>query len=683
MRDAPRGVCCRAVLMLAAFVLLYCCPAKSLVAQEWYDDYSKGIEASQQGQWEKAVGLFEKAIEKNPIPGENVVTHGTNRLERYYPYIQLSRAYLMSGNIQGARQALARSIHFGKEPADMRARAAAAITEAARRARVAGEGPPRVVPRRDETGRAESPSGAPAPAEEQAAAGPKSVPSTAPQSSAAQPLLPAASGSLDLRSDPAGATVLIDGSYLGETPLKVNLAPGTHGVALRSEGFEESSFKVQISDGRLTTESKALVPAPGSASPNAPMASLQPSLLIVSQPPGATVYLDGELLGTTDPSTGRLVKQGVAPGAHELRLTMRRHARFSGIVDVGPTGQTTVNAVLSAIPSKQYSAVIIAAAAVLVVLGLVFVILRMRRQSAGATRSDPSRLSSVLTAADLETLRIGDSEVLAEATPFGEYRLIRMLGKGGMAIVFLAERKGEQCALKRPLAACSDDPEFRERFLREAEIGRTLHHPNIVRILERGEVTGMPYFTMELVNGMTLRARLRETAEMEPKAAALVVSQVAEALDYAHLKGVVHRDLKPSNIMLVNGSTVKVMDFGIARAARFSGITATGALVGTPDYIAPELIEGTGSDARSDLYSLGIVFYEMLTGRRPFDADTPIATIHKHCVEPPTPPSTLRPAIPPELEAVVLRLLSKNPDQRHPNAEELLIELREYLNKAA
>jgi serine/threonine-protein kinase len=265
---------------------------------------------------------------------------------------------------------------------------------------------------------------------------------------------------------------------------------------------------------------------------------------------------------------------------------------------------------------------------------------------------------------------------------FGEYRLLERLGRGGMATVYRAERRGDVCALKRPLATFLEEPSFRERFLREAEIGRTLHHPNIVRILERGEVGHTPFFTMELVEGETLQARLQRGV-MDPREAAEVVVQVAEALDYAHLKGVVHRDLKPSNVMVAGDGTARVMDYGIARARRFEGLTVTGSFLGTPEYAAPEAIEGRETDARSDLYSLGVVLYEALAGRRPFVADTPFALLQKHLNERPTPPTRLRPGLPPELERIVLRLLGKRPNRRYASAEELVLELRAFLNKAA
>jgi serine/threonine-protein kinase len=188
---------------------------------------------------------------------------------------------------------------------------------------------------------------------------------------------------------------------------------------------------------------------------------------------------------------------------------------------------------------------------------------------------------------------------------------------------------------------------------------------------------------MELVEGETLQQFVRRSGAMNPRSATKVVAQVAEALDYAHLKGVIHRDLKPSNIMVIDDGTVKVMDYGIARSRRFEGLTVTGAFLGTPDYVAPETAEGKGTDARSDLYTLGIIFYEILTGQKPFVGETPFATLKKHCTEPPTPPTAISPDCPRELEAIILKLLRKDPNDRYPGAEELLIELREYLNRAA
>ena len=287
-------------------------------------------------------------------------------------------------------------------------------------------------------------------------------------------------------------------------------------------------------------------------------------------------------------------------------------------------------------------------------------------------------MKKFLLAAAAATLAIGGWRLGLETAALR--RLVEALGRGGMAVVWRAERRGESVALKRPLPQFLDEPEFLERFLREAEIGRTLHHPNIVRILERGQVERVPFFTMELVPGETLQAWLRRQGEVAPRRAVALTSDVAEALDYAHLKGVVHRDLKPSNIMVLPEGTAKVMDYGIARARRFDGLTVTGAFLGTPEYVAPEIIEGRGSQPRSDLYALGVVFYELLTGRRPFAADTPFGLLRQHCTEVPRPPSSVRPGVPAQLDAIVARLLAKDPAERY-DAEGLLVALRDWSNR--
>jgi serine/threonine-protein kinase len=252
-----------------------------------------------------------------------------------------------------------------------------------------------------------------------------------------------------------------------------------------------------------------------------------------------------------------------------------------------------------------------------------------------------------------------------------------------MASVYKAQRRGELSALKRPLAHLLDDPQFRERFLREAEIGRALNHPNIIRILERGNVGPVPYFTMELLPGETLHAFIAARGAAVPRTAVAIMVQVAEALDFAHSKGVIHRDLKPSNVMLLPDGTAKVMDFGIARARRFEGMTATDAFLGTPDYVAPETIDGRGTEPRSDLYALGLILFELLTGQRPFTGESSFAILKKHSSQEPPPPSRLQQAVPSELDAIVLRLLRKDPADRPESAEELVVALRDWLNLAA
>ncbi|HXB55356.1 MAG TPA: protein kinase [Vicinamibacteria bacterium] len=688
---------------LMSFLLL---AAPWAQGEDWFDAYARGLEALKQQKGARAVELFERSIRMRAEPGTNLLTYGTNRLDEYYPYLRLAEAQLLVGNVEAAREALARSEAKGKEPPAQRSRIAG-LVDALAKTRVA----------------VASPTPGPPPPTTLAVPPPPVVAQVTTPATTLAPVAPtpgttlspvAATGTLDLRSDPEGATALLGGRRLGTTPLTVDLASGAYEITLHKEGAADQTFPVRITAGRPTLEIRTLVatgPAPGPSATPAPAEIA--SLLVYSEPPGAAVYLDDEALGATDPGSGRLVKSGVAPGTHRLRLTLTDHLDVAQSVDVGNSGPTTVRAVLLPTAPAVSPRVLLgsAAAAGLLILAVGYWAWKRRQPAAPAptvavpsrTKSAPARpapatsasrrgtaISPVTVGAEelnleqlLETRSLPPEATKGVGERFGDYLLLDPLGKGGMATVFLAERNGEQVALKRPLAAFLEDPEFLERFLREAEIGRTLHHPNIIRIFERGHVDGVPYFTMELVKGETLQAHIRKVGALPGKPATKIVTQVAEALDYAHLKGVVHRDLKPSNIMIVEDGTVKVMDYGIARARRFEGLTVTGAFLGTPDYVAPETAEGKGADARSDLYSLGIVFYEILTGKKPFVGDTPFATLRKHVSEAPTPPSVVVPGLPRQLETIVLRLLQKDPGERYPGAEELLIELREYLNRAA
>jgi Protein kinase domain/PEGA domain len=590
-------------------------------AQEWYEAYRDGVKALAQGRADRAVSLLEYAVAKRPQPGRNVVTYGTNVVEQYHPYLRLGDAYVQQRDLAGARSALKRSETWGLEPADERRRLAARIDELA--ARLA---PP-------------VPATTPAP--------PPTTAREAPAEAAATPPPPIASA-------PASPPAAVPSA-----------APS---AALRSR----------------EAPSPRATPAAGSA-PAPP--SVSGTIEIVSQPPGVTVYLDDELVGTTDLEWGRLVRSGVTPGRHRIRLALSGHQDLTDEIDVAAGARADVRRRLSPErPAADHRPLLFGGIAVVL---LALTVWALRRSPAGAAAATPAR--PVFDAAGPTPPRVtppgmgspGVSRDAQGVAHFGEYRLIEPLGRGGMASVYKAERRGEVYALKRPLPAFLEEPEFLERFLREAEIGRTLHHPNIVRILERGEVEGVPYFTMELVPGETLQARLQRLGALEPRVAAGLVVQIAEALDYAHLKGVVHRDLKPSNVMVLPDGTVKVMDYGIARVRRFEGLTLTGAFLGSPDYVAPEAIEGRNTDGRSDLYSLGVLFFEALAGRRPFLADTPFAILRQHLTEPPPALATLRPGIPADLEAVVQRLLSKTPEERYAGAEELVLALRDFLNRAA
>jgi eukaryotic-like serine/threonine-protein kinase len=257
----------------------------------------------------------------------------------------------------------------------------------------------------------------------------------------------------------------------------------------------------------------------------------------------------------------------------------------------------------------------------------------------------------------------------------GRYTIERPLGSGGMAEVFLA-RDGvldRDVALKVLRGQYAGDEEFYERFRREATSAAGLSHPNIVQVYDRGEAPdGTCYIAMEYVSGGTLKERLDERGPMEPERALAVAGQVAEALWAAHERGVIHRDIKPQNILITDMGHLKVTDFGIARAASAATISATNAVFGTAGYLSPEQALGEPATPRSDLYSLGIVLYELLTGVVPYRADNPVAVCMKHVTEPLTPPRGLDPTIPEAVDALVVKMLAKDPADRPASASELL-----------
>src|SRR3954470_13249135 len=260
----------------------------------------------------------------------------------------------------------------------------------------------------------------------------------------------------------------------------------------------------------------------------------------------------------------------------------------------------------------------------------------------------------------------------------GRYRVLRRLGSGGMADVYLVEDQqlGRRVALKLLYRHLAEDVQFVERFRREASSAAGLQHQNIVGIFDRGEWDGTYYIAMEYIEGHTLKDIIRERGPAPPEAAVDVVLQILRAARYAHQRGIVHRDIKPHNVLIDQEGRVKVADFGIARAGA-SDMTETGSIMGTAQYISPEQAQGRPVDARSDLYSIGIVLYELLTGRVPFDAESAVTIALKQVSEEPPRLSQLNPEISPQLEDVVIRALQKDPAYRFADADEFIQALGE------
>jgi beta-lactam-binding protein with PASTA domain/tRNA A-37 threonylcarbamoyl transferase component Bud32 len=263
----------------------------------------------------------------------------------------------------------------------------------------------------------------------------------------------------------------------------------------------------------------------------------------------------------------------------------------------------------------------------------------------------------------------------------GRYELTHLIARGGMAQVYRAmDRQLERpVALKVLFPELSIDRTFVERFRREAQAAANLSHPNIVPVFDWGEDDGSYFIVMEYVEGRPLSAVLRDPERMPPRQIASIGAGVAAALAFAHRHGVVHRDVKPGNVLITPDGDVKVTDFGIARAMNTEeSLTQTGAVMGTAAYFSPEQAEGKGVDSRSDIYSLGVVLYEMAVGRPPFTGDSPVAVASKHVRDMPVLPREANPTVPPALEAVIMKAMAKNPDDRYGSAEELRADLLRF-----
>ncbi len=274
----------------------------------------------------------------------------------------------------------------------------------------------------------------------------------------------------------------------------------------------------------------------------------------------------------------------------------------------------------------------------------------------------------------------------AEPRSFSKrYEVVRALARGGMAEVYLAHDQ----LLDRPVAVKVLFPEyareesFVERFRREAQAAANLSHPNIVAIYDWGQEDNTYFIVMEYVDGQSVRDLIRSRGRLSPQEAAQIGADIAGALGYAHRAGVVHRDVKPGNVLFTPGGVVKVTDFGIARAGTSEGLTQTGSVMGTATYFSPEQAQGLPVDGRSDVYSLGVVLYEMVCGAPPFAGETPVAVAYKHVREDVEPPSRRVPTLPPDFDRIVLAAMAKDPDSRYQSAEDLRTDLLRFLRGQA
>src|SRR6266498_3055477 len=253
-------------------------------------------------------------------------------------------------------------------------------------------------------------------------------------------------------------------------------------------------------------------------------------------------------------------------------------------------------------------------------------------------------------------------------TELAGYRIESVIGRGGMGVVYVADhlRLKRKAALKVLAPELASDERFRERFVIESELAASLEHPNIVPIYDAGEADGLLYIAMRLIEGRDLKTLIEREGSLDPDRTVSLISQVASALDAAHAKGLIHRDVKPANVLIGGTDHAYLTDFGLTkRPDQTTGLTKTGQFMGSLDYAAPEQFEGKPLDARTDVYSLGCVAYECLTGEVPFKADNQAALVYAHLLTAPPVPSAKRPELPPGLDVVVAKAMAKKPEDRY------------------
>ncbi|HHQ48211.1 MAG TPA: serine/threonine protein kinase [Acidobacteria bacterium] len=641
----------RGIALAVAFLVLGL-PVAHAQLPEWKQHYLKGLEQERRGSYREAAKQFAMAERLHPDAAAGVDFGEAGAID-YDPYYHGALCLVRSGGPLGVARRLAqRSLRSGVTPrSKLEALRTEVFTGAGDAPRGTGGAEPtpfwnekRRRPLRPREGPGARPPEGPG-------WRPPGTGGTGPRQPAAIPVAPAATpasaartgrpamATVDLSALPPDILVTADGKAYPPKTRFLLLPAGRHTLVVTSGGRVVLETNVELrADEVLRPILPTAQPAP--ASPGPTPSPAQPAVASPAPPaarPGGGSPPLWRRLGTLIP-LGAAVLVLVALAL----LLRRRKERTPSALETTPTRRM-------ATPG--------------------------RGSAHGVSTPSPSPSGTGRGTGSAKTAMAGRR--------FGPYVVEGRLGTGGMATTYLARRSsdGKEVAVKVPHEHCLDDDSFRRRFVREGQLGSQLHHPNIVRILEASEEGETPYIAMELVRGTTLRDLLRTAGELPLETVLDLARQVAEALDYAHSKGVVHRDLKPENLMILPDGRLVVMDFGIARVEGGAGLTATSVFVGTPAYAAPEAIQGKPVDHRVDLYALGVVMVEMLEGGLPYAGSNPLEQLRAHVEGRLLNREELERSIPDDVWELIEGLIARDPGQRFPNAEMFLVALREVIRR--
>ena len=474
-------------------------------------------------------------------------------------------------------------------------------------------------------------------------------------------------GSLFVQTNTPGAMVYLDDNQIGKTDVNGgflidNIPPGTYKISIEMEGYKRTEKSFKIKGGGLTEQAniKLQSSTPPIKEPKAPEKKIEPP----SKPrepvavPKVTVPTPPEV-----PKEVEKVEKVEVPGKPK--------------VEEKPSPSPKKEPLFGMFELWMVILIIFLIAGILfLIFGRKILIKRERPRLTIKTPVKPLRVTTPIKGVSLE-----------EAPGVGDYKILEKVASGGMANVYKAVhvKKGWMVALKVPHEQFQSDRTFVERFRREGELGKKLHNENIIHIYESATAKdGFTYIAMEYLEGIDLRQYMDKHGKLPMEEALNIIVHVCRALDYAHVKGVVHRDIKPENIMLPlqkGKGKIVLMDFGIAHTAYLGTLGTGSTYLGTPYYMSPDQISSKEVDGRSDIYSLGVVLFEMLTGQHLFDETDPLKVLFHHKETPPRRPSAVNPKIPPTLEQIVLKMLTKKPEDRYQTVENLLVELQEFMLK--